>query len=99
MATSLTSLNGTIADREDPELAVRHMTQTLQLVNQRLSRVDAVSDVSIAVVVMIAHYERHQERYSKGLVHLDGLRRMVEMRGGISQLTRDNSSLGRKITR
>ena len=67
MAISLVSLNSIAVVKEDPELAVRHVTQTLQLVNQRLSRADAVSDASVAVVVMMAQYERHQERYVEGL--------------------------------
>ena len=98
MATSII-LNNIATEKEDPMLAVRHLTQTFRLVNQRLSRTDAVSDASMAVVVIIAQYERHRERYLKGLIHLDGLRRMVEMRGGISQLLWYNPSLGQKIIR
>ncbi|KAH8897939.1 hypothetical protein GQ53DRAFT_818191 [Thozetella sp. PMI_491] len=99
IATTIISLNTITAEKEDPELAVRHVTQALRLVNQRLSQADALSDASMAVVVMMAQYERHLERYFKGLVHLEGIHRMVQMRGGIAELTRSKPTLGQKIAR
>ncbi len=99
MATSIVSLDNVATEKDDPVLAVRHLTQTCHLVNQRLSQADAVSDASMAVVVMMAQYERHRERYFKGLVHIEGLHQMVEMRGGISPLLRYKPSLGQKIAR
>ena len=87
------------AKQEDPVPVRRHLAQAFMLVNQRLSQADALSDNSIAVVVMLTHFERLRGRYFKGLVHLDGLCKMVEMRGGIVQLTRDQPSLGQKVTR
>ncbi|KEY74804.1 hypothetical protein S7711_06491 [Stachybotrys chartarum IBT 7711] len=99
VAMSAVSFNDVPMEEDDPMLAVRHLNKTFFLTNQRLSRDDAVSNASIAVVVMMAQYERQRERYIKGLNHLDGLQRMVEMRGGISQLARDEPSLCQKILR
>ena len=96
---SVVSFNNIPIEEDDPMLAVRHLSRTFLLTNQRLSRTDAVSDASMAVVVLMAQYERQRERYIKGLTHIDGLQLMVEMRGGISQLARDKPSLCQKIIR
>jgi hypothetical protein len=78
---------------------MRRMSQTFRLVNERLSRNDEVSDATIAVVVAMSHFERHHSRYRRGVVHLEGLLRMVDLRGGISRLTEYKPSLTQKIFR
>jgi hypothetical protein len=77
---------------------MRHVSNTLRLVNKKLSGGEALSDSTFAVVICMCIYERLRGEYDKGLVHLKGLQRMVELRGGISQLT-SNSSLVQKIFR
>ncbi|KAH7014269.1 uncharacterized protein B0I36DRAFT_369244 [Microdochium trichocladiopsis] len=59
----------------------------------------AVSDATMAVVIMMAQYERHQGRWFQGLVHLRGLQRMVELRGGMARLFTENAVVGHKILR
>lgn len=73
--------------------AMRHLSKTFRLVNEKLSRDEAVSDTTIAVIVMMSHYERLQNKLAQGLIHLDGLHRMVNLRGGISQLRRGGLAL------
>jgi len=96
---SVVSFNSIPAKEDDPVLAVRHLNKTFLLTNRRLSSTDAVSDASMAVVVMMAQYERQRERYINGLSHIDGLQRMVGIRGGITQLAKDKPSLFQKIIR
>lgn len=99
MALSVIALNNLVINQEDHMQAIRHLSHTFRLVNERLSGNDAVSDTTIAVVVMMAQYERHSSQHSQGLVHLKGLQRIVELRGGISQLTKNKPSLAQKIFR
>jgi hypothetical protein len=99
MAISITSLNNVMAQGEDPALALQHQGRTVYLINSRLSQANPVSNANLAVVVMIAQYERLRGRFLESLVHLDGLYSMVEMRGGIATLIRDEPSLGQKIAR
>ncbi|CAG9987540.1 unnamed protein product [Clonostachys byssicola] len=99
MAISITSLNNVMAQGEDPALALQHQGRTVSLINSRLSQANPVSNANLAVVVMIAQYERLRGRFLESLVHLDGLYSMVEMRGGIATLIRDEPSLGQKIAR
>ena len=82
MAMTVTVLNNLLMKQEDPAEAVRHLLQTFSLVNERLSGNDAIFDTTLAVVVVMAQYARLQDQYRQGLVHLEGLQRMIELRGG-----------------
>lgn len=99
MAISITRLNKTILQKEDPALALQHQAQAFDLINSRLSRADPASDANLAVIVMFSQYERLQGRYVQALVHLDGLCQMLELRGGITQLAEEKPSLFQKIIR
>lgn len=66
------------------------------MTNQRLSSSDACSDQAIAVVTMLAIYQRLHHQQAIGLVHFQGLRRMVELRGGLAKLASDNRALAQK---
>ncbi|KAK4152618.1 hypothetical protein C8A00DRAFT_44371 [Chaetomidium leptoderma] len=78
---------------------VRHLCTALRLVNDRLSGRDAVSNETIIVVLVLGLYERVQGEYGRGLVHLDGLQRMLNMRGGIQEFAKNRPELARKIFR
>ena len=97
MAMSVTVLNNLLIKQEDPTEAIRHMSQALRLVSERLSGNDAVSDTTLAVVVAMAQCARLQGQYRQGLVHLEGLQQMIELRGGVSQLTRNQPGLAQMI--
>lgn len=97
MAMSITILNTFLIRPEDPTEATRHLLQTLRMVNERLSENQAVSDTTLAVVVVMAQHARLQGQYHQGLVHLEGLQRMIELRGGVSQLTKNAPGLTQMI--
>ncbi|KAJ5808520.1 hypothetical protein N7474_009789 [Penicillium riverlandense] len=98
MAMAITALNSLVVQSEDPADAMRHLALSLRMVNQRLvSPHDALSDTTIAVVIMLSHYERHQGHMRQGQVHFDGLLRMVELRGGITYLAKTKPSIALKL--
>ncbi|KAF2493962.1 hypothetical protein BU16DRAFT_562918 [Lophium mytilinum] len=97
VAVSTIALNNLVTKQEEPAEALRHLSCTFRLVNERLSGKDTVSNTTIAVVLLLTQYERIQNRYCQGLVHLEGLHRMVELRGGICKLTRDAPGIAKKI--
>ena len=99
MAISIASINQNATTIMNADREIRHVSQTLQLVNQRLSSTSVIQDETIAAVVMMAQYERHENRHAEGLVHMMGLRRMVKLRGGIRRILCDRVSLGQKIIR
>ncbi|KAL2160784.1 hypothetical protein VTH06DRAFT_981 [Thermothelomyces fergusii] len=77
----------------------RHLCRALRLVNDRLSREDAASNENLTAVLILGLYERQQGDYHRGRVHLLGLERMVQLRGGLAALTRTTGGLARKIFR
>ena len=76
-----------------------HLSQTFRLINERLSGTEALSDRTMVVVVAMTQYERLQGHYGQSLVHFKGLQRMVELRGGISQLMNVKPGLVQKVLR
>jgi Fungal specific transcription factor domain len=99
VAMSAAALNNLVVKPDGIAEAMRHLSQTFQLINKRLSGKDAISDATIAVVIGMAQFERHQGQYHRGIVHLNGLMRMVELRGGISSLTLHKPTLTQKLFR
>ncbi|KAF7921859.1 hypothetical protein EAE99_007622 [Botrytis elliptica] len=99
VAVSVTALNNIVLNQEDPKIAMHHLSLAFRLVNEKLSGNEAASDTTIAVVLTMSHYYRLQGQFSQGLVHLQGLERMVEMRGGISNLKKKQYTLAQKIFR
>ncbi|KAH9206689.1 hypothetical protein DL95DRAFT_438854 [Leptodontidium sp. 2 PMI_412] len=79
--------------------ALYHISQAYSLVNKKLSGPDFVSDNAIAAVVSLAIYQQIHHLYSTGLIHLDGLRRMIELRGGMAKLIKQNRALAVKPLR
>lgn len=76
---------------------MHHLSQTFRLINKRLSENDAVSDSTIAVVVILAQHERLRGHHGEGLVHFSGLERMVQLRGGVIALSRYLPGLTQKM--
>ncbi len=85
--------------RDNSIAQVRHHCLALRLVNARLSGRDAVSNETLTVVLILGLYERYQGDHERSRVHLDGLQRMVNMRGGMRELVRTGPDLARKILR
>ena len=63
-----------------------HLGRAVGLVNQKLQTPDALSDSSLAVVNFLVVTELLRESQHKARIHLSGLQKMIELRGGLSQL-------------
>jgi hypothetical protein len=96
---SLAIVSPILLTQHDSIEAMRHLSRTFQLVNEKLSGGEALSDTTMAVVIVMTQYERLRGQHRQGLVHLEGLHQMVEMRGGISQIIKNNPPLAQKIFR
>ncbi|KAL4943511.1 hypothetical protein BDV06DRAFT_135303 [Aspergillus oleicola] len=80
--------------------AMHHIARTYRIIQQRLqSGKEATSDMTIAILVAMSQYERLQGRYERGYVHVQGLRRMIELRGGIRQFDRESAGVAQKVLR
>jgi hypothetical protein len=86
---------------DNPASALYHLSKTFNLVNERMTRgeTDATSDGTIAVIVIMSKYALAAGNAQQGLVHLGGLQRMVELRGGMTTLANHKPSMTQKIFR
>ncbi|OQE19770.1 hypothetical protein PENFLA_c018G02359 [Penicillium flavigenum] len=78
---------------------LHHISKAYALVNIKLSGPFSVSDSAIATVVSLAIYQQVHHQPEIGLVHLHGLYRMIQLRGGISKLMQENRALAMKPLR
>ncbi|KAL4937878.1 hypothetical protein BDV06DRAFT_202107 [Aspergillus oleicola] len=78
---------------------LHHISQAYALVNVKLSGPLSVSDSAIAAVVSLAIYQQVHRQAETGLIHLHGLYRMIQLRGGIAQLMQENRALALKPLR
>ncbi|TID03948.1 hypothetical protein CH35J_003092 [Colletotrichum higginsianum] len=84
-------------DHESPQ-AIAHMTTAFALVNQKLSGLESLSDATIALVSMLSCQESIRGDLEKYKIHLAGLDRMVQLRGGLHAFEQ-NMELFHKICR
>jgi hypothetical protein len=78
---------------------LHHISQAYALVNLKLSGPESVSDSAITAVVSLAIYQQVHNLHSTGLIHLKGLYRMIQLRGGIARLMKENRALALKPLR
>ncbi|KAG7294478.1 hypothetical protein NEMBOFW57_004552 [Staphylotrichum longicolle] len=99
MAVFMTAFPHYIPSSNNHAARVHHLCVALRLVNAQLSGRDAASNETMVVVLVLGLYERYHGEYQRGLMHLDGLRRMLDLRGGIRELSTSSPDLARKIFR
>lgn len=63
-----------------------HLSQTFNYVTRLLAGPHALSDSTIMIVVTLISQELIRKGYGDLKVHLDGLQRMIQLRGGLSKL-------------
>jgi hypothetical protein len=85
--------------KDNTPARLRHFCTALRMVNARLSGRNAASNENVVAVLLLGLYERYSGSYGNGLVHLDGLCRMLDMRGGLQGFAQTGQGLARKILR
>lgn len=99
VAISLTALDNIGVTPGHAAEAMRHLSHAFRMVNERLANGSTISDGTMAVVIMMSKYEPLRGKHRLGLLHLEGLQRMVDMRGGISKLAGEKAGLTQKMFR
>ncbi|KAI1376859.1 fungal-specific transcription factor domain-containing protein [Hypoxylon crocopeplum] len=85
--------------KKECPLAINHLTQTIQILNERLrDPSQQISDPTIAAVTGLALTEQSSGNHENWRIHMEGIKRMVEMRGGLSTFE-SNSILYDKLCR
>ncbi|KAH8888079.1 hypothetical protein GQ53DRAFT_872304 [Thozetella sp. PMI_491] len=76
--------------------ALYHLSQTLALLNERLQSNEALSDSTLAIIVMLLIQEQIRKGRMEAEIHYTGLQKLVELRGGLCTLE-ENPTLLLKI--
>lgn len=99
IALSVTAINSLTARADESREAIQHLCRTFRLISERLALGGISSISTIATVLMMAQYERHQSQHYQGLVHLNGLRKLIHTRGGTSEIAKSMPILMQKAFR
>jgi hypothetical protein len=76
----------------------QHIVKGLRLINEKLSSESAVADTSLAAVIALCLLSSVREQPHQTKIHFEGLCRMIEVRGGMSEL-KGNHALMEKVQR
>ena len=76
--------------------AAYFLSRTYAHLQERLDSAEALSDSTIGIVVSLISQEQIRNGYPGSKIHIDGLKRMVQLRGGLGRLE-DNRMLLLKI--
>lgn len=68
-----------------PPDALYHLSQAITLVNTSLGTSSALSDSNLSVVVFLVLQGLVREEYNHAKVHMDGLKNMIALRGGLDR--------------
>lgn len=79
-----------------PLEALVHIAHAFRLTNGKLSSPEALKNQTMAAVVSLGLHEQLVRDYASSRIHLQGLVKIVDLRGGLVQLPRE---LAQKICR
>ena len=85
-----------IARSSLPPEALVHIAHAFRLTSSKLSSEEALTNNTMASVVSLSLHEQLLQDYATGRIHLEGLAKIVSLRGGLLQLPRE---LAHKICR
>lgn len=76
--------------------SLNYLSKAYALVNKKLSGPEATSTPIIAAVTSLVVYHRIHDFRETGLIHLDGLERIIRLRGGMAALARESPVIAQK---
>ncbi|KAL1861333.1 hypothetical protein VTK73DRAFT_7148 [Phialemonium thermophilum] len=66
--------------------SLHHLSLAIRLVNKRLAGDDALADSTLTLVMMLILQEQIRKGMFEADIHFEGLKKLVELRGGIEKL-------------
>jgi hypothetical protein len=66
--------------------AMHHLSRTFDLVKKRLESDEALSDSTLGLILMLIIQEQIRKEHVQAEVHYEGLRKIIELRGGLGEL-------------
>ncbi|KAJ4301484.1 hypothetical protein N0V90_003576 [Kalmusia sp. IMI 367209] len=89
-ASKYTWINVLMSDEagegEDSPKAIYHLSNSLTYVRERLDSGEALSDSTMGIVMSLITQEQVRKKQKAAKIHMDGLAKMIELRGGLESL-------------
>lgn len=82
-----------MGDGNSSPKALHYLSHTFALVNKRLRSDEALSDSTIGIIVSLISQEQIRRNRTAAEIHIRGLGRIVELRGGLDKLEAEGSLL------
>ncbi|KIL95496.1 hypothetical protein FAVG1_00233 [Fusarium avenaceum] len=73
------------------------LSQTLELLKKRLGSKEALSDQTLSIIMSLINQEQLVDHYSEAEAHMAGMKRIVDLRGGLESM--ENLAMVVKICR
>ncbi|KAG5665381.1 hypothetical protein KAF25_009506 [Fusarium avenaceum] len=73
------------------------LSQTLELLKKRLGSKEALSDQTLSIIMSLINQEQLVDHYSAAEAHMAGMKRIVDLRGGLENM--ENLAMVAKICR
>ncbi|KAF7533748.1 hypothetical protein G7054_g6815 [Neopestalotiopsis clavispora] len=80
---------------QGPE-GLQYYSRSLALVKDRLLGHEALSDSTLMLIILLILQEQMRQEIESARVHYEGLKKMIELRGGLDQLE-DNAPMALKV--
>jgi hypothetical protein len=80
---------------QGPE-GLQYYSRSLALVKDRLLGHEALSDSTLMLIILLILQEQMRQEIESARVHYEGLKKMIELRGGLEQLE-DNAPMALKV--
>ena len=71
---------------ESSPVAISHLTNSLTYVRERLESPQALSNSTLGLVMSFITQEQVRGQHKAASIHMDGLAKMIELRGGLDSL-------------
>lgn len=82
-----------MGDGSSSPKALHYLSHTFALVNKRLRSDKALSDSTIGIIVSLINQEQIRRNRTAAEIHICGLSRIVELRGGLDKLEAEGTVL------
>ncbi|KAK7751742.1 hypothetical protein SLS62_006227 [Diatrype stigma] len=82
-----------LGDGGTSQKALYYLSRTFVQVRKRLASTDALSDATVGIVLSLINQEQIRKEHASARVHIDGLKRMIELRGGLDDFEGNHALL------
>ncbi|KAJ5627747.1 hypothetical protein N7490_009975 [Penicillium lividum] len=74
---------------------IKHLNAAIHIVNKRIENYKVPTDATLVIVATMAIIEKHRGSHENWSIHMEGLRKLVTLRGGLESLESQPLAMGK----